>query len=188
MEGSRGWHARVLTLRGSLSASSMILRGFIPISSPPQSRVTSHAGPVPAPPTAFGGRQRGGRRPTVHSGSHRPPVATAHLKCGWFQLRCALSVITGFCCSLLFSCAQLFATPWTTAHQASLSFTFSLSLFKLMSIESMMSSNHLILCCPLLLLPSVFPSIRVFSNASALGGQIVGASASASVLPANSQG
>ena len=60
------------------------------------------------------------------------------------------------------SCVQLFATPRTAAHQASLSFTVSLSLLKLMSIESVMTSNHLILCCPLLLLPSIFPSIRVF--------------------------
>ena len=57
-------------------------------------------------------------------------------------------------------------TPWTTAHQASLSFTISQSLFKLMSTESMMPSNHLILCHPLLLLPSIFPSIRVFTNES----------------------
>ena len=62
----------------------------------------------------------------------------------------------------------LFATPWTAAHQASLSFTISWSLLKLMSIESMMSSNYLILCCPLLLLSSIFPSIRVFSNESTL--------------------
>ena len=59
------------------------------------------------------------------------------------------------------SCVQLFATPWTAAHQASLSFTISLSLLKLMSVESVMLSNHLILCHPLLLLLSVFPSIRV---------------------------
>ena len=59
---------------------------------------------------------------------------------------------------------QLFATPWTAACQASLSFTISQSLIKLMSIELVMSSNHLILCHPLLLLPSIFPSIRVFSN------------------------
>ena len=62
----------------------------------------------------------------------------------------------------------LFVTPWTTACQASLSITNSWSLPKLMSIESVMSSNHLIFCCPLLLLLSVFPSIRVFSNESAL--------------------
>ena len=66
------------------------------------------------------------------------------------------------------SCVQLFATPWTAAHQASLSITNSWSLPKLMSIESVMPSNHLILCHPLLLLPSIFPSIRVFSNESAL--------------------
>ena len=61
-----------------------------------------------------------------------------------------------------------FATPWTAARQASLSFTISRSLLKLMSIESLMPSNHLVLCRPLLLLPSVFPSIRVFSSESAL--------------------
>ena len=58
-------------------------------------------------------------------------------------------------------------TPWAAAHKASLSFTVSWSLLKLMSIESMMPSNHLILCHPLLLLPSIFPSIRVFTNESA---------------------
>ena len=63
---------------------------------------------------------------------------------------------------------QLFATPWTVARQASLSITNSQSLLKLMSIESMMPSNHLILCRPLLLLSSVFPSIRLFSNESVL--------------------
>ena len=61
---------------------------------------------------------------------------------------------------------QLFATPWTAACQASLSLTKSQRLFKLMSIEEVMPSNHLILCCLLLLLPSIFPSIRVFSNES----------------------
>ena len=63
---------------------------------------------------------------------------------------------------------RLFATPWTAACQASLSFTISQSLLKLMSIELVMPSNHLILCCPLLLLPSIFPSNRVFSSESAL--------------------
>ena len=63
---------------------------------------------------------------------------------------------------------SLFATPWTAAHQASLSITNSWSLLKLMSIESVMPSNHLILCHPLLLLPSIFPRIRVFSNESVL--------------------
>ena len=64
--------------------------------------------------------------------------------------------------------AQLLVTPWTAAHQAFLSFTISWSLLKLMSIELVMPSNHLIRCCPLLLLPSIFPSIRVFSNESVL--------------------
>ena len=58
--------------------------------------------------------------------------------------------------------------PWATAHQASLSFTISQSLLKLMSIELVMPSNHLVLCCPLFLLPSIFASIRVFSNESVL--------------------
>ena len=63
---------------------------------------------------------------------------------------------------------QLFVTPWTAARQASLSFTISWSLLKLMCIELVMSSNHVILCCPLLLLPSIFPSIWVFFSESAL--------------------
>ena len=71
------------------------------------------------------------------------------------------------------SCFQLFETPWTDSlfclrHQASLFFTIFQSFLKLMAIELMMPSNHLILCCPLLLLPSIFPSIRVFSSESAL--------------------
>ena len=69
---------------------------------------------------------------------------------------------------LLFSRVFLFATPWTATHQAPLSSTLSWSLLKFMSIESVMPSNHLILFHPLLLLPSVFPSIRVFSDASGL--------------------
>ena len=66
------------------------------------------------------------------------------------------------------SCVRFFVTPWTAACQTSLSITNSWSLLKLMSIESVMPSNHLILCHPLLLLSSVFPSIRVFSNESVL--------------------
>ena len=69
---------------------------------------------------------------------------------------------------LLFSCVWLSVTPWTAACQASLSFTISWSLLKPMSIESVMPSNQLILCCPLLFLPAIFPGIRVFSNESAL--------------------
>ena len=68
----------------------------------------------------------------------------------------------------LLSHVQLFATPWTAAHQASLSITNSWSLLKLMSIKSVMPSNRLILCHPLLLLPSIFPSIRVFPKESVL--------------------
>ena len=68
----------------------------------------------------------------------------------------------------LLSCVRLFATPWTAAFQASLSITNSWSLLKLMSIESVMPSNHLILCHPLLLPLSIFPSIRIFSNESVL--------------------
>ena len=68
----------------------------------------------------------------------------------------------------LLSHVQLFATPWTTACQPSLSLTSSWSLLKLMPIESVMPSNHLIHCHPLLLLPSIFPSIRIFSNKSVL--------------------
>ena len=63
---------------------------------------------------------------------------------------------------------QLFVTPWIAAQQASLSITNSRSLLKLMSLEPVMTSNHLILCCPLLLLPLIFPSIKVFSNESVL--------------------
>ena len=69
---------------------------------------------------------------------------------------------------LSLSYVWLFVTPWAAAHQASLSFTISQSLLKVTSIESVMPSNHLILCHPLLLLPSIFPSIRIFSNESAL--------------------
>ena len=77
---------------------------------------------------------------------------------------CKCSVVAVQSCSHV----QLFVTPWIAACQASFSFTLSGNLFKLMSIELMMPSNHLILRCPLLLLPSVFSSIRAFSNESAL--------------------
>ena len=90
----------------------------------------------------------------------------------------------------LLSCARLFATPRTAACQASLSITNSQSLLKLMSIESVMPSNHLILCHPLLLLPSLFRSIRVFSNESVLHirlANVLELSASASVLPTHIQ-
>ena len=76
----------------------------------------------------------------------------------WLQFRSVQSL----------SCVRLFVNPWTAARQASLSIINSQSLLKLTSIEAVMPSNHLILCCPLLFLPSIFPSIRVFSNESAL--------------------
>ena len=113
---------------------------------------------------------------------HYPPISV------WFclSLYLRMPLSTSFSCMLspfsvnrihhqwilssvqLLSRVQLFATPWTAALQASLSITKSRSLFKLMSLESVMPSNHLILRNPLLLLPSIFPSIRVFSNESAL--------------------
>ena len=94
--------------------------------------------------------------------------------------------------SMFSSVTQLcptFATPWTTARQASLSITNSWSLLKLMSIESMMPSSHLILCRSLLLLPSSFPASGSFpmSQLFASGGQSIGVSASTSVLPVNTQ-
>ena len=81
------------------------------------------------------------------------------------------------------------STPWTAAHQASVSITNSRSLFKLMSIKSVMPSSHLLLCHPLLLLPSIFPNIRSFQMIQlfTLGGQNIGVSASTSVLPMNTQ-
>ena len=88
------------------------------------------------------------------------------------------------------SCVWLFITPWTASWQASLALTISWSLPKFMSIESAMASNHLILCHPLLLLPSVFPSIRICPVIwlFASSGQIIRASASGSVLSMSIQG
>ena len=108
-----------------------------------------------------------------------PPGSSVH---GIFQARILVVV------AQLLSCVWLFATPRTAVLQASPSFSISWSLFKLMSFESVMWSNHLILCHPLLLLPSIFCSIRVFSNELLFtsGGQSMGASAS--VLPMNIQG
>ena len=89
----------------------------------------------------------------------------------------------------LLSRVWLFVNPWAAAHQASLFITNFHNLLKLMSIESVMPSNHLILCCPLILPPSIIPSIRVFSNESVLHlkWQSIGVSASASVLSVNIQ-
>ena len=108
-----------------------------------------------------------------------------------YRLNSSLCMLAVVMCSLVQSLShvQLFATPWTTAHQASLSITNSQRLPKLMSIESVMPSNHIILCCPLLLLLSIFPSIRSFQMSQLFTscGQSTGASASISVLPINTQ-
>ena len=88
----------------------------------------------------------------------------------------------------LLSRVQLFVTPWIAARQASLSITNSWSSLRLTSIESVMPSSHLILCRPLLLLPPISPSIRVFSNESTLHMRCTGVSASASFPPKKSQG
>ena len=87
----------------------------------------------------------------------------------------------------LLSHVWLFATAWTAACQPSLSFTISGSLLKLMSIESVIPTNHLVFCHPLLLLPSIFPGIMVFSNESAFCIRCQSIVASASVLPMNIQ-
>ena len=92
------------------------------------------------------------------------------------------------CCFLVHQSCWTLVTPWTAAHQASLFFTISWSLLKPKSIKSVMPSNHLILCHPILLLPSTFPIIRSFSNELALRIRLPkGASVSASVLPMNIQ-
>ena len=119
--------------------------------------------------------------------SHFPPE---FFKITSQYFTCWALTLNQFSSVQLLTCVQLFVTPWTAAHQASLSITNSWSLLSLMSIESVMPSNHLILCHSLLLLPSIFLSIRVFSNQSVLasGGQSIGVSASASALPMNIQG
>ena len=104
----------------------------------------------------------------------------------YFHSVCGLFFRPLCCCFQSLSHALLFVTPWTAALQASLSFTISWSLLRLRSIESVMPSNHLILC-HLLFLPSIFPNIRVFSNESVLCIRCPGVSASASVLPMNIQ-
>ena len=96
-----------------------------------------------------------------------PPESSISLAPSWSQ-PCAVVIVV----VQSLSHVRLFPTPWTAARQASLSFTNSLSLLRLMFIESVMPSNHLILCRPLLLPPSVFPSIRVFSNESVHSHQV----------------
>ena len=95
-----------------------------------------------------------------------PLAQTIFSPFSWFLMFCQLP--SNSCPRQSLSCVHLFATPWTAAHQASLSFTTSWSFLKLLSIELVMPSNHLILYHPLLFLPSFFPSIRAFSNVSSL--------------------
>ena len=101
---------------------------------------------------------------SFHSVAGRKPILTP---CWKFSLTCFLLLLLQFVVLKSLSRVQLSATSWTAAHQAFLSFTTSW-LLKLMSIESVMPSNHFILCRPLFLLSLIFPSIRVFSNESAL--------------------
>ena len=109
-------------------------------------------------------------------------LLTAHYKRqGFSKLQVPFVVVQ------LLSRVQLIATPWIAAHQTSLSFPISRSLLKLISIESVMSSNHLTLCRPLFLMPSIFPIIRIISNESALRIKWPSIGASASVLPINIQ-
>ena len=108
----------------------------------------------------------------------------------WYKLRSEISLCISLSLSSLLlslSRVRLFATPWTAAQQASPSFTISQSLLRLMSIELVMPFNHLILCCPLLLLPSIFPRSFPISCLFASGGQSTGASTLASVFPMNIQ-
>ena len=91
-----------------------------------------------------------------------------HLHFSRSSKNCLCNSASGVSSVQSFSRVRLLATPWTATRQASLSIANSRSLLKLMSIQSVMPSNHLILCCPLLVLPSIFPSIRVFSNESVL--------------------
>ena len=103
-----------------------------------------------------------------HSGFSPPLLSQVLSSAQWGVSQHSTAVTVQFSSIQLLSRVRLFVTLWTTARQASLSTTNSWSLPKLMSIESVMPSNHLILCHPLVLLPSSFPSIRVFSNESAL--------------------
>ena len=99
-----------------------------------------------------------------------------------------LYVISGFSTVPLLSCVRLFVTPWTAAHQASLSFSISPSLLKLMSIESVIPSNHLILCHPFVFLHSIFPSIRVFPKSQFFASAGLSIRVSALVFPVIIQG
>ena len=97
-----------------------------------------------------------------------PSTGSHRVRHNWGDLAAAAAAMEKIGSVQSLNRVWLFVTPWTAAHQASLSTTNSQSLIKLISIESVMPSNHLILSCPLLLPPSIFPSIRVFSNESVL--------------------
>ena len=119
-----------------------------------------------------------------------PPIILDHhwsIYCLYTSIFSRTSYLS--CCHSVSKSCPTLGILWTPAPQASLSFTISQSLLKFMSIESVMLSNHLILCCPLLLLPSNFPSIRVFDTESALhiDDQSIGASATTLVLPMSIQ-
>ena len=134
----------------------------------PKSHLTSHSRMSDSRGVITPSWLSGSLRPFLYSSSvhsyHLFLISSASIRSYHFcpLLGLSLHEIFPYCCSVAPSC--LTATPWMAARQASLSITISLSLLKLMSIELMMPSNHLTLCCPVLLLPSVFPSIRVFSQ------------------------
>ena len=113
-----------------------------------------------------------------------------YLEGKWYKWQSSRLKSVEFSSVHLLSCVWLFATPWTAAHHASLSISNSQSLLKLMSIESVMPSNPLILCPPLLLMLSTFPASGSFPRSQLIesGGQSTRVSASASVLPVNIQG
>ena len=154
----------------------------VSVRSPPaRSKGLVDAGCVPGAAGAAGLRQTG----SLTSQNSRPGDCPGSDWCGdsshavsgalavpgthsWRPKYVVVSVFIQFCSVQSLSRVQLFATPWTAAHQASLSITNFQSLLKLMSIKSVMPCNHLILCHPLLLLPSILPSIRGFSNGSVL--------------------
>ena len=112
-------------------------------------------------------RQAPGGKPTASASPQRPLQTFQRQLSPGFAVSSSQAFVQ-FSSVQLLSHVQLFATPWTAAHQASLSITNSWSLLKLMSIKLVMPSNHFILCHPLLLPPSIFPSIRVFFNKSVL--------------------
>ena len=131
----------------------------------------------------------GSRRGRKTAATERGPRATDSQRSTSFSLESLLLLLDNVVAVVVFqsiSHVRLFATPWNAARQASLSLTISWSLPKFISIELVMPSNHFIFCHPLLL-PSTFSNIRVFAN-FASGGQSIGASVLASVLPVNIQG